>query len=160
MVRQFAIGLSCLLPGAAMACLLPQSETGPIPVSGADLLAPNRYLVAAGGDVSLPCEDPPVEMPRGLQAHVSPGPDAVFELDGMAGHILAVRAFAGCSVRLIVNTGQGAWVMGEALPDPAGSDHGEELYLWGTGDGLLRVWLGAEDREGCPAEVELETYDQ
>lgn len=143
-----------------MACLSPQGETGPIPVAGTELLTPNRYLVAAGGEVELPCPDAPFEMPRGFSARVSAGPDAVFDLGGMEGRILAVRAFATCPVRLIVNTGLGVWITGEPLAAGAPDSHAEELYLWGPGNGALRVWLGTEEGTGCPAEIELETYDQ
>jgi hypothetical protein len=43
---------------------------------------------------------------------------------------------------------------------PPATGHGEELYIWGHGDGYLRVWLGTDGAEGCPAEIELETYDE
>lgn len=160
MLKALVVGAVIWLPAMAQACLSPESETGPIPAVGRDLLRPARYLVAAGGEVALPCADTSMFLPPGFEAHVSPGPDALFDLRGMAGHILAVRAFARCPVRLIVNTGRGMWITGRETRVPVEAGRGEELYVWGHGDGYLRVWLGTDGAEGCPAEIELETYDE
>lgn len=161
MFRMFAAAIALLLPGASFACLVPQGQSGPIPAVGIDLHVPMRVLVSAGGEHVLPCEGS-TAAESGVtedRIHLTRGPTASFDLSGMAPHILAVRAFSDCPIRLIVAASSGSWHFGRDPRQPAAEGHGQELYVWAPGDGVLRVWVGTVSPDTCPGEVELETYD-
>ena len=159
MLRSLAIALSVVLPSTVSACLTPSINTAPVEAVGIELHRPMRLLVAAGGDATLPCAGSPAASDTDELVHLSPEPAAIFDLSGMAPHILAVRAFSDCPVRLIVHTATGNWVFGRAPRTEPATGHGQELYIWSPGDGVLRVWVATEEPEQCPGEVELETYD-
>lgn len=147
------------LPAAARACLIGVLPEDPHRATGAELLTPRRYAVEAGGEVALPCAAGALPERGGIEGYSSETPAASFVLTGMAPHILGVRGFGECPLRLIVRSALGYWVLGRD-PTPAPPDgYGEELYLWMPGDGLMHVWLATEEAAGCAAEIELETYD-
>jgi len=154
-MKHFAFLILALMPAAAAACLDPDGPAAPIAAQGIALHEPMRVLVEAGGAARLPC----AETGAPVEAHVSLGPAAEFDLSGMGPHILAVRGYSDCPVRLVVFSAAGSWVVGRDPREAVAAGYGQELYLWSPGDGRLRVWLGTTTPERCPGEIELETYD-
>ena len=90
-----------------------------------------------------------------LAGFLPTAPTAVFELEGMAPHILMVMAEASCDPVLAVRSADGLWHFGEARNDR------QEVTVWGAPDeGPLQVWVGAGTEAGCEGTVILETFDR
>lgn len=124
--------------------------------SGPDLISPESWDVVADGVHGAPCDGWVAQGVAGDQVDgfLPTSPTAIFELDGMAPHILMVMADAQCSPRLVVRTGDGIWHFGEH------ANGRQEVTVWGTPDGPMQVWVGAEEQTQCEATLTLETFDR
>lgn len=124
--------------------------------TGGDLIAPKRWPVRAQGTHVAPCAG---WAERGIAADDLAGflpvaPTAVFELEGMAPHILMIMAEAQCRPVLAARTWDGLWFFGQT------ANGRQELTIWGAPDGPLHVWVGAATRDGCDGTIILETFDR
>lgn len=124
--------------------------------TGPELIAPQSWPVRAEGTQVAPCADwQEAGIASGELAGFLPvAPTAVFELDGMAPHILMVMAEAQCRPVLAARTGDGLWYFGET------ANGRQEMTIWGAPDGPLQVWVGSATPEGCDGTVILETFDR
>ncbi len=148
----------CLCAGAAAAqCPDPSLGGDRYAATGPELIAPQRWEVTAVGGDLAPCEDWQTEgiVTGDLEGFLPTAPTAVFELAGMAPHILMVMAEAACDPVLAVRSADGLWHFGEARNDR------QEVTVWGAPDeGPLQVWVGSATEAGCEGSVILETFDR
>lgn len=79
------------------------------------LLTPQSFDVRAQGDHIMPCADWALAGVNtgALAGYLQLAPTAVFDLAGMAPHILTVEARAECDPVLAVRSGDGQWFFGE-----------------------------------------------
>lgn len=148
----------CAAWGAAAAaeCPDPFALAAQSSATGPDLIVPQRWDVRAGGDLAIPCEgwrEAGVIL-NGAEGFLPAAPTRLFDLSGLGPHILVVRAYAVCDPVLAVQGGDGLWYLGEE------NGSAREVTLWGASDGILKVWVGSGDTNGCDAQIELETYDR
>lgn len=155
-MKILAILATCLAAPAFADCPDPWRAGQAYVATGAGLIDPQSWDMMAAGTEAAPCD---AWVERGIVTGELAGflplaPTAVFSLDGMAPHILMVRAEAMCRPVLAVRGGDGIWYFGSTV------NGRQEVTIWGTPDGPLQVWVGAADREGCAATLTLETFDR
>jgi len=125
--------------------------------TGPELIAPQSWDVSVAGRHPAPCEawDEAGIVNGQLDGYLPEAPTAVFELEGMAPHILMVMAEATCEPVLAVRSADGLWHFGERRNDR------QEATIWGAPDeGPLQVWVGATTEAGCDGTLILETFDR
>ncbi|SLN59475.1 hypothetical protein PSJ8397_03162 [Pseudooctadecabacter jejudonensis] len=124
--------------------------------TGPDLIAPQSWAVQATAEAQVPCADWAENdvLTHELVGYLPIAPSAVFNLEGMAPHILMVMADAQCDPILAVRSGDGLWHFGQSANDR------QEVVVWGAPDGPLQVWVGSARQTSCDATVILETFDR
>lgn len=145
----------CASPAVAQ-CPDPGFDAPRYVTTGPGLIAPQTWDVVAIGGQAAPCDDWIARgvFTDGLTGFLPVAPTAVFDLDGMAPHILMVMAQADCAAVLAVRSGDGQWFFG-------GTARGrEEVTLWGAPNAPLQVWVGTLGGDSCAATVTLETFDR
>jgi hypothetical protein len=148
------------LAGAAAAC--PSTEV-PAPAetfTGDELYAPRSTFVDAGGKTSLnDCVE--VTGERLGDGYFRSDPDLTFELSGLEGYTLDIRARPlqrerGCDVELLVHDASGTWTYDGDLEDGPEA----RVNLAEPIDGRLDVWVGSYTGAVCDAVLTLETLDR
>lgn len=152
-----ALALVLTAPAARAECPDPAL---PVPaaeaVTGTELWTPRSYEVAAGGAHPVPCEgwaSAADILPDGVAPR---WPTIAIALTRMDPHLLEVRVAGRCGPILIGQAPSGAWFAG-ARDDEEPTL--ETALLFAPGNGLLKLWIGAREVEGCAATVWLETFD-
>lgn len=156
--------IAMLAPLIFVACATTVQASCPVPVAiapsfaatGAELIVPQTWDVMAKGEHEAPCDAwREAQVNTGeLSGFLPQTPTAVFDLSGLAPHILMVMAQSDCDAVLAVRSGDGQWFFGQD------ANARQEVTLWGVQDGPLQVWVGAQTPETCEATVTLETFDR
>ncbi len=151
-----AVAFAVLAAPVFASCPLPTLDAPAYSATGQDLISPQSWEVSVQGDHPAPCDAwQEAQVFTGELAGFLPeDPTAIFELSGMAPHILMVMARAECTPVLAVRSGDGQWFFGETRNDR------QEATLWGAPDGPLQVWVGTATGETCEGVVTLETFDR
>lgn len=152
----FAVIVGVWANAAAALCPDPDLGGQRYAATGPELIAPQQWSVRAEGSHMAPCADWEEQgIAAGeLAGYLPVAPTAVFELDGMAPHILMVMAEAQCRPVLAARTADGLWFFGQT------ANGRQEVTIWGAPDGPLQVWVGAATEDGCDGTVILETFDR
>lgn len=112
MVMKLLTGL--IAPAFCIALVSPAFALCPDPTldsaTDSSLLTPQSSDVRAQGDHIMPCADWAL---AGVTGYLQLASTAVFDLAGMAPHILTVEARAECDPVLAVRSGDGQWFFGE-----------------------------------------------
>lgn len=149
----FFIGLAA---SASASCPDPTLDAPRYSATGPELIAPQAWPVDVLAEAVAPCPDWRMQgtVPEQVEGFLPVAPTAVFDLVGLAPHILMVMAQAPCDPLLAVRSPDGVWHFGETANDR------EEVVVWSASDGPLQVWIGSRGASACSGDVILETFDR
>lgn len=139
--------------GAASGCPDPNLQGMAVTRTGRDLYNPQDFAVSAGGrqDVGM------CGLPIFATGYFSAQPNLTFYLSGMQEYArLEIQGEAFCDTVLLVRTPDGAWHFDD--DSNGGLNPMLDLRTARMMNGRVDVWVGTYDVGGCPATIEMETW--
>lgn len=152
-IRATIAGVGTLFfSAAALACPDPSlmgAET--MEFSSDDVWAEQTIKVTAGGNIDL---DECLDLPG--TGNVIEKPDFTFQYNRSKPYNVRFSADATCDTILLINDADGLW----HWDDDSGDGEDPSISLGNASDGIIDVWVGTYEGQSCPAQLNIEAFNQ